>query len=426
VTVPLTGHQYAISAGPYRATVTELGAGLRELLFRDEPVIAGYQPDELPPHGAGQLLAPWPNRIDGGRYAFGGADFQLALTEPAHGNAIHGLTRWAPWTIVSHDAGSVLLRCAPHGYQGYPFCLEIDAGFGLHPDRGLHVAITACNRGSHAAPYGTGSHPYLTVRTPSVDDCELTLPAASWLPMSDRGIPSGPPAPVEGTPYDFRRPRPIGNTRLDHALTGLERDGDGRSWAHLTADGGSGARVSLWAGEGYRWLQVFTGDPLEPPWRRKALAVEPMTCPPNAFATGDDLLVLQPGEAVTHTWGIQAWLASCALSRGAGDPGQIRGRVDVVGAAGVTAFDEGDEIGTSAQERPGALVAGGRRDHLGPVFPGQEHGVARLAVVGGHRHAGAVAVGGDQPRDRFRADQRLVGQGHDDRTDVAAEASVGG
>jgi aldose 1-epimerase len=306
VIVPLTGQQYHIAAGPYQATVTELGAGLRELLFRDQPVIASYEADELPPSGAGQLLAPWPNRIDGGRYAFGGTQFQLALTEPALGNAIHGLTRWTPWTAVSRDAGSVLLRSTPHGYQGYPFCLEIEAGFRLHPDSGLHVAITARNRGSRAAPYGTGSHPYLTVRSPSVDDCELSLPAASWLPLDDRGIPSGPQASVEGTPYDFRRPRVIGATQLDHALTGLRRDGDGRAWAHLAADGGSGARVSLWAGEGYHWLQVFTGDPLGPDRGRKALAVEPYTCPPNAFVTGDDLLVLQPGETVTHAWGIQA------------------------------------------------------------------------------------------------------------------------
>jgi aldose 1-epimerase len=306
VIVPLTGQQYHIAAGPYEATVTELGAGLRELLFRDQPVIVGYEADELPPSGAGQLLAPWPNRIDGGRYTFGGTQFQLALTEPALGNAIHGLTRWASWTAVSQDAGSVLLRSAPHGYQGYPFGLEVEAGFRLHPDSGLHVGITARNRGSRAAPYGTGSHPYLTVRSPSVDDCELSLPAASWLPLDDRGIPSGPEASVEGTPYDFRRPRVIGTTRLDHALTGLARDGDGRAWAHLVADGGSGARVSLWADEGYRWLQVFTGDPLGPDRRRKALAVEPYTCPPNAFVTGDDLLVLQPGETVRHAWGIQA------------------------------------------------------------------------------------------------------------------------
>ena len=306
MTVPLTGQQYHIEAGPYRATVTELGAGLRELLFRDEPVILGSDADELPPAAAGQLLVPWPNRVDGGRYSFHGAEYQLGLTEPAHGNAIHGLTRWTAWTPSSHDAGSVLLRSAPHGYQGYPFGLEIEAGYRLHPDSGLHVDITARNRGSHAAPYGTGSHPYLTVRTASIDDCELSLAGASWLPVDERGIPSGPPATVQGTPYDFRRPRPIGSTRLDHALTGLERDDDGRAWAHLTAHGGTGSRVSLWAGAGYRWLQVFTGDPLGPDRRRKALAVEPMTCPPNAFVTGDDLLVLQPGEAVTHSWGIQA------------------------------------------------------------------------------------------------------------------------
>jgi hypothetical protein len=113
-----------------------------------------------------------------------------------------------------------------------------------------------------------------------------------------------------------------------------------------------------------------------------------------------------------------------AGSRGR-DPGQVRGRVDVVGAAGVTAFDQGDEVRTGAQECPGTLVAGGRRDHLGPVLPGQEHGVARLAVVGGHRHAGAVAVGSDQPGDRFRADQRLVGQGHDDRADIGAGVGIG-
>ena len=113
VTVPLTGQQYQISAGRYRATVTGLGAGLRELLSGDQPMIAGYGPDEMPPAAAGQLLTPWPNRIAGGRYAFGGAEHQLALTEPGSGNAIHGLTRWLAWTPVRHQASSVVLRLAP-------------------------------------------------------------------------------------------------------------------------------------------------------------------------------------------------------------------------------------------------------------------------------------------------------------------------
>ena len=124
-TIPLTGIQFRISAGDYSATVTELGAGLREFRHRDQPVITQYEPDELPPAGAGQLLAPWPNRIDGGRYSFGGASYQLDLSEPARGNAIHGLTRWADWQVVAHAADAVRLRHVLHGRPGYPFCLEL-------------------------------------------------------------------------------------------------------------------------------------------------------------------------------------------------------------------------------------------------------------------------------------------------------------
>jgi aldose 1-epimerase len=309
VTVPVTGIQYQIEAGPYRATVTGLGAGLRSLAYGGEPIVDGYEADELPPAGAGQLLAPWPNRIDRGTYRFDGAEHELALSEPARSTAIHGLTRWAAWTPVRRDAESVLLRCAPHGQQGYPFSVEIDAEYRVARESGLHVTITARNRGSQPAPYGNGSHPYLTVRTPLIDSCELTLPAAEWLPLDDRGLPSGAPEPVAGTQYDFREPRIIGDTQLDSALTGLLRSeggpesGGGLAWARLAADG---TRVSLWAGAGYHWLQVFTGDPLSEDRRRKAIAIEPMTCPPNAFITGQDLLVLQPGDEIEHAWGIAA------------------------------------------------------------------------------------------------------------------------
>jgi aldose 1-epimerase len=301
--VPLTGSQYQIEAGPYRAAVTALGAGLRELSCEEKPLLHGYQPDELPPAGAGQLLAPWPNRIDNGKYSFNGTELQLALSEPARSTAIHGLTRWANWTALRHDADAVLLRSEAHGQQGYPFSVEIDASYAVTADEGLRVTITARNLGSHPAPYGNGWHPYLTVSTPSIDECELTLPATRYLPLDDRGLPSGPAVPVDGTQYDFRSPRTIGTTSLDTPLTGLTAGPDGRAWAHLAANG---SRVSLWAGEGYRWLQVFTGDPLGPDRRRKAIAIEPMTCPPNAFVTGEDLLVLQPGDEVTHTWGITA------------------------------------------------------------------------------------------------------------------------
>ena len=303
MTIPLTGAQYEIEAGDYRATVTEVGGGLRALSHDGRPLITGYEADELPPHGAGQLLAPWPNRIDGGRYDFGGTTYQLPLSEPAHGNAIHGLTRWMPWTRIAHEGDEVILRCAPVAQIGYPFAVQTDVTYRLDARDGLHVTVTAVNKGGRAAPWGTGHHPYLAVATPAVDETELTLPAGQWLPADERGIPAGPPREVAGGEFDFRAPRKIAGTVLDHAFTGLRRDDDGLAWVRL--DGG-GARTALWADGAYRWLQVFTGDPLEPAMRRTALAVEPMTCPPNAFVSGEDLVTLGPGESVSCRWGIQA------------------------------------------------------------------------------------------------------------------------
>ncbi|MBV9794205.1 MAG: aldose 1-epimerase family protein [Actinobacteria bacterium] len=301
--VLVTGEQYELAAGDYRAVVTGLGAGLRELSYAGQPVAYGYEPDELPPGAAGQLLAPWPNRVDHGQYEFGGAHYQLDLSEPKNGNAIHGLTRWARWEPVQQEADRVLLRHRPHGYTGYPFSVQVDAEYRLSAGGGLQVTVSAANRGTRPAPYGTGQHPYFTAGSAPLEEWELELPAARWLPLDSRGIPTGPAQDIGGTPCDFRAPHPIGDTVLDHALTGLNRAADGRVWAHLRA---GGRQVSMWAGPGHGWLQVFTSDTLHGERHRKAVAVEPMTCPPNAFVTGDDLIVLAPGESVTHTWGAEA------------------------------------------------------------------------------------------------------------------------
>jgi aldose 1-epimerase len=298
--IPITGVQYEISAGDYHATVTELGAGLRELTHAGRPLIASYQQDELPPGAAGQLLAPWPNRIDHGTYTFAGATHQLDLSEPQLGNAIHGLTRWASWAPVQHEPDRVLLTHVLHGRPGYPFCLELDAQYRVGAD-GLRVEVTARNPGSRSAPYGTGSHPYLTGDTP-IDDCLLTIPAARWLPADERGIPTGPARDITDSAFDFRQARPLGGTHINHAFNALQRDTGGKAWTRVCTGNGE---LALWLGEGYGWLQVFTGGTLAESRRRHAIAVEPMTCPPNSFVTGQDLITLEPGESVSHAWGLE-------------------------------------------------------------------------------------------------------------------------
>jgi aldose 1-epimerase len=61
--------------------------------------------------------------------------------------------------------------------------------------------------------------------------------------------------------------------------------------------------VTLWVDESYVYLMLFTGD-TRPDVNRRSLAVEPMTCPPNAFRTGDSLIRLEPNDSTTAAWGI--------------------------------------------------------------------------------------------------------------------------
>jgi aldose 1-epimerase len=129
----------------------------------------------------------------------------------------------------------------------------------------------------------------------------LRVPARTVLRSDERGLPTGRAA-VAHTEYDFRKPRRIGPTTLDHAVTDLERDDDGIARVELS-DPDRGTQVWLWVDEAYPYLMLFSGDQL-PDVHRRSLAVEPMTCPPNAFRTGDALIVLEPGSSFTSTWGI--------------------------------------------------------------------------------------------------------------------------
>jgi aldose 1-epimerase len=294
-----TGEQVELVHGDQRAVVVEVGGGLRAYAAGQRELLDGYDVDAMSTSGRGQLLIPWPNRLQDGRYEFDGRRHQLALSEPEHGNAIHGLVRWTRWFVREREADRVLLEHVLHPQPGYPFSLTVEVEYALAAD-GLSVRTTATNIGVDACPYGAGVHPYLTVGTPSVDAAILTSPGATVIRSDDRGLPVGTD-PVERTPFDFRRARVIAATTLDHAFTDLERGDDGLARVELRHPDGSG--VVLWVDEGYRYLMLFTGDPL-PDVGRRSLAVEPMTCPPNAFRTGESLVRLEPGETHTARWGL--------------------------------------------------------------------------------------------------------------------------
>jgi aldose 1-epimerase len=257
--IPPSGEQHELAFGDQRAVVVEVGGGLRSYSAGGRELLDGYAVDEMCRSARGQVLLPWPNRIAEGRYEFDGQAYQLPLTEPERGTAIHGLVRWASWRVAERDDDRVVMEHLLHPQPGYPFTLEVRVEYRLDGD-GLTVRTTTENAGTTACPFGAGHHPYFAASTGLVDDMVL-----------------------EG--------EPVGAAVLDETRP-IEAP-----WRLRVDD------VTVWADEKWPYVQLFTGDPL-PDVARRSLAVEPMTCPANAFRTGESLIRLEPGDVFDATWGI--------------------------------------------------------------------------------------------------------------------------
>ncbi|GEL26219.1 aldose 1-epimerase [Pseudonocardia sulfidoxydans NBRC 16205] len=295
-TMPPTGRQLTVTDGAgTTAVVTEVGAGLRAFESGGRAYAETYPEDVRPPRGCGALLAPWPNRVRGGRWTWEGAEQQLALTEPAAGNAIHGLLRHVCWTVVDQTADAVTLAAVAVPQPGWPQPVRVTVGYSVAAD-GLTVTIGAQNLGTGDVPFGVGSHPYLRVGTTAVRDCTLHLAATTAITLRDQ-LPEGDPRPLT----DDERTISLRDARLDDCFGGARPDpGDTLVRHRLTSpDGG----VELWADPAFGWVQVFTPHDLG--GNGPAVAVEPMTCPPDALNSGDGLVVLGPGERWSARWGLR-------------------------------------------------------------------------------------------------------------------------
>ena len=137
-----SGEQIDIHAGGQRVVVVEVGGGLRSYTTGDRELLDGYGEADMATAGRGQVLIPWPNRIRDGTYEFAGRTHHLPLTEPEAGNAIHGLVRWAAWSVAEREADRVVMAHTLHPQPGYPFSLDLSIEYSVS-DEGLRVASTA-------------------------------------------------------------------------------------------------------------------------------------------------------------------------------------------------------------------------------------------------------------------------------------------
>ncbi|MCW2714722.1 MAG: aldose epimerase [Frankiales bacterium] len=293
-TLAPTGRQLALQVGPARAVVVELGGALRSLSVGGVDLVQGYAEHEPVTGGRGQHCAPWPNRVRDGAWRWRGQDLQLPIDETARGTALHGLVRWQPWEVLQHTAATAELRTLVLPQPGWPGALEHAVTWRLHPD-GLRCELLVRNVGADDCPFGYAAHPYLVCPPAQVDELVLDLPARRQVLVDPvRLLPTGSARCEPG-------PRSLAGVQLDTCFGELGSDS-------ATLLGPDGRGVELVADRAvFPWRQVYTGDDLPVvEQRRTAVALEPMTCPPDALRTGADLVVLSPGDAWEGQWELRA------------------------------------------------------------------------------------------------------------------------
>lgn len=329
-----TGQQYEIAAGGYRAVITEVGATLRALTVDGKDIVAGFGAEDRVEGGRGQQLMPWPNRIRDGRYSFGGVEHQLPINEVERGTALHGLVRWLPWLLVEHTADSITQQVTVYPQQGWDGTIVCTLTHRLSSG-GLTVTVGAQNVGDRAVPFGYAAHPYFTLGEKAVDEIDITVPASAFLEVDPERLLPIRVSPVDDRPEDLRAGGPLADRVFDTAFTDLQfgpstgsgngesgsgngESGSGNGSAGSSASTGSGngnsdrwqIRLALgdretliWGDDRHRWIQIYTGADR----RDLGLAIEPMTCGPDAFnteETADGLVVLEPGAEYRGVWGV--------------------------------------------------------------------------------------------------------------------------
>ncbi|WP_245953741.1 aldose 1-epimerase family protein [Arthrobacter silvisoli] len=296
-----SGRQYEIRRGDALAVVTELAAGLRLFSRGGVQLTESYNDDELPPGATGITLAPWANRVEDGVWYLDGAKQQLDITEVSRNNASHGLLRNAAYALVDEDEFSVTLEAVIFPQHGYPFLARHRVRYEIDADLALRVSQTLINDSRAAAPFVLGAHPYLRLGDTAPEELLLTVRAATRLVADERLIPRGT-APADGV-YALGGGAAVADLDIDVAYTDLEFDG-GTARHVLSAPDGRSVTLEQDGNCGY--VHVFVTGNF--PGRSKAVAIEPMTGPANAFNTGEGLRWLEPGASFTMRWGISAAL----------------------------------------------------------------------------------------------------------------------
>ncbi|MCG8697501.1 MAG: hypothetical protein MI922_05565 [Bacteroidales bacterium] len=293
--------------GEYVGIIPNTGGAVNELSILQngdlKPVLDSYSSDvdfkeNLYSSFKGSNLFPFPNRINEGKYEFEGTNQQLNINSPTEKHAIHGLVYNKPFEIVkegSDDQHAYLkLEYAYDGsLQGFPYTYALTIEYILHEKTGFTCISTVKNTGKGVLPCGSGWHPYFMAGE-TINDVSLEFPCKYFYPVDDVMIPTG-----EKQDYsEFNSLKPIGDTQFDSCFE-LKQESS-KAEIKIKNDK-EGFDYTVWSDLGeekYNFLQIYTPPP------RKTIALEPMTCAPDALNNKFGLLEVQPGDSKSFSWGV--------------------------------------------------------------------------------------------------------------------------
>ncbi len=288
------GQVLTISCGHYEAQILTVGAALASLSHDGYQLVVPQNPAMLSKGMQGKVLAPWPNRINQGSYRYGDVRHQLPVNDGDNQAAAHGLVAWVNWQVAEYSEHQVTLETLVFPQPGYPHQLHLTATYRLSADGGLRSKVSVRNMGTDTAPAGIGVHPYLTCDLAKIDECQLRMEAGQMLVTDGNKVPVRMIDVTEAN-ADFRSSTPIGAREIDNAFADLASC----PW-HLELQSPADGKVVQMTGD-TPWLQLYTAEHLG----RRGLAVEPMTCPPDAFNSGVDLVDLEPGQETALRYSIR-------------------------------------------------------------------------------------------------------------------------
>jgi aldose 1-epimerase len=279
------------------AVVSVRAASLRALTVDGAHLVEPTCGAVEPPGMAGAVLVPWPNRVEDGTWWYGGEQQRLVVTEPDLGNAIHGLLSGVDFALAGTSRDMVELRTVIEPQPGYPFQLDVSVRYRLRQD-GVRAQIEVRNRSTRPAPVAVGVHPYIRLGDVPLDTLGVALDADRMWTLDGRHLPLTH-LHLPGAPDD-NWPRPVVDLP-GHAL--FQRVTPKPGGLRHTIHAADGRRIELRADPTMAWTQWYVAPDLKTDeGTRRALAIEPMSAPPNGLRTGEGMHTLTPGGTRTWTW----------------------------------------------------------------------------------------------------------------------------